>query len=160
MNKREHWALVWFLTQPLLTNTALYPLCSSSLVEERKLTFSKHLPSVFTYSIIFNFANVLWSRHSFFTFYRQGTWGSEKLSNLSEVIILASDRIRIPNQVFTLHEKHHLHCRILYRNQMRSLEHLIAVSMAGNYRFCTPTWIHQGKEIVTSLCINQKEKLF
>lgn len=60
MNESEHWAVVWFLMQQSLTDTALYPLCFS----RKETNISRHLQSVFTYTIIFTFSNVLWGRHS------------------------------------------------------------------------------------------------
>ena len=41
--------------QQSLTDTALYPLCFS----RKETNISRHLQSVFTYTIIFTFSNVL-----------------------------------------------------------------------------------------------------
>ena len=144
MNESEHWAVVWFLMQQSLTDPALYPLCFSSLLEERKPTclgtcraFS-HTRLYLLFQTSYEvgiLCRVLQTRQL-----RLREW-----SNSSEVVLLVSDRFRIPNQVFWLHEKPHLQCQILSRDQMRSPEHLIAGSMKGNYRLWAPTLVIRGE---------------
>lgn len=133
--------LVGFIMQQQLTATA--PYLFVPLGCRRKETNILWAPADAKYFHLLNY--IQWGSHYFSHSTRQGNWGTEKLSSLSKTIILVSDRVRIPNQVLWLYEEHDFPCWILYRDQMRLLEYLTAISMEGNYRFRTQHWFSRGK---------------
>lgn len=112
MNESEHWAVVWFLMQQSLTDTALYPLCFSSLLEERKPTFLGTCRA-FSHTLLYLLFQTSYEVGILCCILQTRQLRLREWSNSSEVVLLVSDRFRIPNQVFWLHEKPHLHCQIL-----------------------------------------------
>ena len=134
----------WRWAEVCSSDTALYPLRFSSLLKEKKATFLGTCRA-FSHIVLYLLFQTSYEVGILCRFLLKRQLRLREWSDSSEVMILVSDRFRIPNQVFWLHKKPHLHCQILYRDQMRSPEHLIAVSMDGNYRFCTPTLVIRGK---------------